>query len=59
MRDNKLIQIDTIIQHFIRGNATPDEERILYNRIKESPEIRKDFSVEKIYGMLPKSVHPG
>jgi transmembrane sensor len=47
MRDNKLIQIDTIIQHFIRGNATPDEERILYNRIKESPEIRKVFFSQK------------
>jgi transmembrane sensor len=41
MSDKKVIQIDTISQHFIQGNATPDEEQILYNWIKESPENRK------------------
>jgi len=42
-----VIQIDTIIQHFIQGNATPDEERILYNWIKESSENRKIFFSQK------------
>lgn len=47
MSEKKVIQIDTIIQHFIQGNATPDEERILYNWIKESSENRKIFFSQK------------
>jgi transmembrane sensor len=38
MSNNKDIHIDTIIEHFIHRNATPDEEKILYNWLKESPD---------------------
>jgi len=41
MSNKKDIHIDTIIEHFIHRNATPDEEKILYNWLKESPDNRK------------------
>jgi len=47
MSDNKEIHIDTIIAHFIHRSATLNEERILYNWIKESPENRKILFSQK------------
>jgi ferric-dicitrate binding protein FerR (iron transport regulator) len=39
--------IEPIIHHFLQGNATPEEEKILYNWIKENPENRRILFREK------------
>lgn len=39
--------IEPIIQNFLQGNATPEEEKILYNWIKENPENRRILFREK------------
>jgi ferric-dicitrate binding protein FerR (iron transport regulator) len=44
LKNPKLVQA---IEHFTRGNATPDEEKMLYNWVKETPENRKRLFGEK------------
>lgn len=44
LKNPKLVQA---IEHFVRGNATPDEEKMLYNWVKENPENSKQLFSEK------------
>lgn len=39
--------IESIIRNFLQGNTTPDEEKILYNWVKESLENRKTLFRQK------------
>jgi len=41
--------IEPIIHNFLQGNSTPDEDKILYNWVKENPENRKTLFQEKDY----------
>lgn len=47
MESIKMPNIEPIIQNFLQGNSTPDEDKILYNWIKENPENRKKLFHEK------------
>ena len=44
LKNPKLVQA---IEHFVRGNATPAEEKMLYNWVKENPENSKQLFREK------------
>jgi hypothetical protein len=47
MERKKLENIESVIQNYIRGNATVDEEKTLYHWLKENPESQKLLFHEK------------
>jgi transmembrane sensor len=47
MESINMPNIEPIIHNFLQGNTTPDEDKILYNWIKENPENRKTLFREK------------
>jgi ferric-dicitrate binding protein FerR (iron transport regulator) len=47
MESINMPNIEPIIRNFLQGITTPDEEKILYNWVKENPENRKTLFREK------------
>src|SRR5690554_2266383 len=47
MESINMPNIEPIIRNFLQGITTPDEEKILYNWIKENPENRKTLFRKK------------
>lgn len=47
MESKNLSNIESVIQRFIQGNATPEDEKIIFNWIKNVPETGKRLFREK------------